>query len=186
MGLESAFTTIFAAIGSSAALGIVAKLFANTIAKGVIKKYELVNQTKLETQKAEYQKEIESLKSQLSQLQKEHEVTFTSLYKKREDCITELYRLMLGCLSLADKKLEDFSINLETDFRALNDYFDHHRLYFPKDIALEINNVMNLGYKLVHEKSEQKYEEQLQVLRIEVFDQMEDLFRDMLKAENHR
>lgn len=186
MSLESAFTTIFAAIGSSAALGVVAKLFANTIATGVIKKYELVNQAKLESQRTEYQKEIESLKSQLSQLQKEHEVTFTSLYKKREDCITELYRLMLSCLSLADKKLEDFSINLETDFRALNDYFDHHRLYFPKDIALEINKVMNLGYTLVHEKSEEKYEQQLQFLCVKVFDQMEDLFRDMLKAENHR
>ncbi len=186
MSLESAFTTLFAAISSTAALGVVARLFANTIAKGVIKKYELVNQAKLESQRAEYQKEIESLKSQLSQLQKEHEVTFTSLYKKREDCITELYRLMLSCLSLADKKLEDFSINLETDFRVLNDYFDHHRLYFPKDIALEINEVMNLDYTLVHEKSEEKYEQQLQFLCAKVFDQMEDLFRDMLKAENHR
>ncbi|WP_217516224.1 hypothetical protein [Vibrio metschnikovii] len=186
MDLESAFATIFAAFGSSAALCVVAKLFANTIATGMIKKYELVNQTKLELQKTEYQKEIENLKSQLSQLQKEHEVTFTSLYKKREDCITELYRRTLGCLSLANKKLENFSINLETDFRALNDYFEHHRLYFPKDIALEINNVMNLGYQLVHEKSEEKYEEQLKVLCSKVFDQMEDLFRDMLKAENHR
>ena len=79
MDLESAFATIFAAFGSSAALCVVAKLFANTIATGMIKKYELVNQTKLELQKTEYQKEIENLKSQLSQLQKEHEVTFTSL-----------------------------------------------------------------------------------------------------------
>ncbi|WP_166109309.1 hypothetical protein [Pseudoalteromonas sp. Z9A5] len=186
MNIDSAFTTIFAAIGSTAALGVIAKLFVNTIATATIKKYELVNQTKLETQKADYQKEIESLKLQLNKIQKEHEVTFTSLYKKREDCISVLYSKMLASISLADKKLVDFSIDLEPSFGDLNDYFDRHRLYFPKDVALEINNVMNDGYELVHSTVEVEFEMLLRSLCNKVFDEMEDLFRDLLKAENHR
>ena len=186
MNIESAFTTIFAVAGSTAALGVVAKLFANTIATVTIKKYELVNQTKLEAQKADYQKEIESLKLQLNKIQKEHEVTFTSLYKKREDCISEMYCKMLACMSLAGKKLVDFSIDLEPSFRELNDYFDRHRLYFPKDVALEINNVMSDGHELVHSTIEVEFEMLLRNMCNKVFDQIEDLFRDLLKAENHR
>ncbi|WP_261856940.1 hypothetical protein [Photobacterium sanguinicancri] len=187
MDFESAFRIILAAAGSTAAIGFIGKLFANTIATGAIKKYDLVNAQTLEEQKQQYQKEIESLKSQLLKLQKEHEVAFSSLYQRREEVITKLYKLMNNFVEVSDKKLRvDNSLDIEPSFRELSYFFDLNRLYFPQSVALDINGVIVTGYGLLKSENEKEYEHLASQLKIQVFNQMEFVFRKMLKSEEHR
>ncbi|MGY3862584.1 hypothetical protein ACW5WN_13415 [Aeromonas lacus] len=84
MDLISAFSTIIAAGGSVAAIGFLARLFANSLASFVINRFNLINAKALDEQRLVHQKEIEDIKSQLNKLQKEHEIVFSSLYIKRE------------------------------------------------------------------------------------------------------
>lgn len=110
MELKEAFLTILAAAGSSAAIGFLAMLFANSLASAAIKRYELVNAQALEDQRLSHQKELEDVKSQLAKIQKEHEVVFSNLYVKRETVVINLYKLMSELALLADHKLRDSSI----------------------------------------------------------------------------
>ncbi|MDE1359119.1 hypothetical protein L9W73_17755 [Vibrio aestuarianus] len=115
MVLNEAFSTILAAAGSVAAIGFLAKLFANSIASAAIKRYELVNAQALEEQKLTHQKELEDIKSQLVKLQKEHEIVFGNLYVKREKVVINLYKLMSELALLAEHKRKDSSIEIKED-----------------------------------------------------------------------
>ncbi|EHH1047326.1 hypothetical protein MA615_004164 [Vibrio vulnificus] len=186
MALIEAFSTVLAAAGSVAAIGFLAKLFANSIASAAIKRYELVNAQALEEQKLTHQKELEDIKSQLVKLQKEHEIVFSNLYVKREKVVINLYKLMSELALLAEHKRKDSSIEIDTKCRALIDYFELNRLYFPRDIAGEINNVINTVFYLSNDPEHEKYEQLVFQLKIQVYDQMESAFRELLKIEDYR
>ena len=186
MALNEAFSTILAAAGSVTAIGFLAKLFANSIASAAIKRYELVNAQALEEQKLTHQKELEDIKSQLVKLQKEHEIVFGNLYVKREKVVINLYKLMSELALLAEHKRTDSSIEINTKCTALIDYFELNRLYFPQDIAREINDVINTVFHLGNDPEHEKYEQLVFQLKIQVYDQMESAFRELLKIEDYR
>lgn len=186
MELKEAFLTIFAAAGSSAAIGFLAKLFANSLASAAIKRYELVNAKSLEEQKLAHQKELEDVKLQLAKIQKEHEIVFSNLYIKRENVIINLYKLMTEFALLANNKLRDPSVEIDEKFKALADYFELNRLYFPCDMALEINDVINTASLLINNNDQTEYRQLVFKLKIQVYDQMESKFRGLLKIEDYR
>ncbi|KAA8597439.1 hypothetical protein [Vibrio cyclitrophicus] len=186
MDIELAFSTVLAAAGSVAAVGFIAKLFANTLATAAIKKYELVNARSLEEERKSNQKEIELIRSQLSKLQKEHEVVFSSIYAKREQIVTHLYCLMSEFTMLADDKLRDPSVDINAKHTELANYFDSNRLYFSREVAIEITQVMSTTYGLRELQSGEQYRKLAHKLKIQVYDHMEILFRDLLKIEEHQ
>lgn len=187
MDFKDAFTTIMAAAGSAASIGFLVKLFANSLASAAMKKYELVNAQALESQRVEHQKELQKIKSQLTQLQKEHEIVFSSLYAKREEVVNNLYKLMCEVTLLVANGKKNPDIDISDKSQALIDYFDQHRLYFPKDIADDINQVMNTVYSLSHDDiDETDYEDLFFQLKLQVFDRMEYKFREFMKIEHYR
>lgn len=186
MELKEAFLTILAAAGSSAAIGFLAMLFANSLASAAIKRYELVNAQALEDQRLSHQKELEDVKSQLAKIQKEHEVVFSNLYVKRETVVINLYKLMSELALLADHKFRDSSIEIDDKCKALIDYFELNRLYFPCDVALDINNVINTVFFLSNDPGKTEYEQLVFKLKIQVYDEMESTFREFLKIEDYR
>ncbi len=184
MSFQDAFTLIFAAAGSTAAIGFIGKLFANTIASVAIKKYELINAKKLEQIKSENQSQLEELKSQLAKLQKEHDIVFGSIYRKREEIISNLYKLMADFLSITSNS-QRTGESTNSAFEKLSNYYDINRLYFPHDIACKINQVINLAHAISSASSEAEIKELLFKLTILVFDDMELIFREMLRTELH-
>ncbi|MFA0345469.1 MULTISPECIES: hypothetical protein [unclassified Vibrio] len=187
MDFKEEFSTILVAVmGSTALIGFLAKLFANSLASAAIKRFELINAKALEKQKLEHEKQLEDIKSQLTKLQKEHEVVFANLYVKREKAVITLYKQMNELALLADNKLRDSSIEIDDKCRALIEHFELSRLYFPRDIASEINNVINTVYHLTSYENQTQYEQLVFQLKIQVFDQMESTFRKLLKIEDYR
>lgn len=186
MDWSSAFSTITAAAGSTATVAFIAKLFANTLATRTIKKFELVNVITLEEEKAKHQRDIEEVKLQLSKLQKEHEIVFSSLYLKRQEVIISLYKLMSNFVIIANSNTHSRTTQITEQLDELVNYFDNNRLYFPEDVAIEINNVMNIACKLSKKKYNNEYQQLLLELKIQVYDQMENIFRELLKTENYR
>jgi len=183
MELKEAFITISAAAGSVATVGFLAKLFANSLASVAIKRFDLVNAQTLEKQKLEHQEELENIKSQLSKLQKEHEIVFGSLYVKREKVVINLYKLMSELTFLAEHRLRDSSIEISDNCNVLINYFELNRLYFPRDVALKINNVINTVFQLSCNPEQAEYKQLVANLKIQVYDQMESIFRELLKIE---
>lgn len=186
MELREAFITIFAGAGSVAMIGFVAKLFANSLASVAIKRFDLVNAQALEEQRLAHKKELEGIKLQLSKLQKEHEIVFGSLYVKRESVVINLYKLMSELALLAENKLRDSSIEISDNCNALINYFELNRLYFPSNVALDINNVINTVSQLSYNPEQAEYKQLVSKLKIQVYDQMESTFRDLLKIEEYR
>lgn len=190
MDWSSAFSTITAAAGSTATVAFIAKLFANTLATRTIKKFELVNVITLEEEKSKHQRDIEEVKLQLSKLQKEHEIVFSSLYLKRQEVIITLYKLMSNLVIIANSNSNSNTHSRTTQITEqlddLVNYFDNNRLYFPEDVAIEINNVMNIACKLSKKKYNNEYQQLLLDLKIQVYNQMENIFRELLKTENYR
>lgn len=186
MELQEAFLTILAAAGSSAAIGFLAKLFANSLASIAIKRYELVNTQALEEQRLSHQKELEDVKSQLAKIQKEHEIVFSNLYLKREKAVINLYKLMSELAILADHKLRDSSIEIGDKCKTLIEHFELSRLYFPCDVALQINGVINTVFRLSNNPSQTEYEQLVFKLKTQVYEEMESTFRELLKIEFYR
>lgn len=185
MDLQSAFSIILAGAGSAAAVGFLAKLFANTLTTIAIKKFDLVNAKDLEEQKLRHNKELEKIKSQMNKLQKEHEVVFSSLYAKRESAVINLYKLMSEFALLVENKLKTPGISIDYKCNELIEYFELNRLYFPREVALEINHVLNMSSKLVKYQNMEEYQQLVFNLKIQVFDHMELTFRDLLKVEEY-
>lgn len=186
MDFKDAFTTILAGAGSAAAIGFVAKLFANSLASAAMKKYDLVNAQALESLKLVHQKELEDIRSQLNKLQKEHEIVFGSLYIKREEVVHHLYKLMSEVTLLATHKQKDPQIDIADKCQTLLDYFDLNRLCFPKDVANDINTVMNTVFELNNDPNKTEYKQLVFQLKIQVYSQMEAQFRELLKTEDYR
>jgi hypothetical protein len=186
MDPESAFSIILAAAGSVTAVGFIAKLFTNTLTSIAIKKFDLVNAKALEEQKLSHNKDLEEIKSQMNKLQKEHEIVFSSLYAKRESVVINLYKLMSEFALLVENKLKVPDTSIDYKCNELIEYFDLNRLYFPQEVALEINHVLNIASKLVKYQNIEEYQQLAFNLKIHVYDHMELTFRELLKVEDYR
>lgn len=186
MDLDIAFSTILAAAGSTASVGFLAKLFANSIATATIKRFELVNAKALEEQKQQYSLEIESLKSQLIKLQNEHEVVFSKLYVKREEIITKLYKMMCHFVDLSEKKLRDETVDISEKFAEMKDYFEDHRLYFPNEVLYQVNRVLGECRFLSSDECEKEERRALtEKVLLSVYTDIESIFKGILKIEDH-
>jgi len=99
----------------------------------------------LEKERAQYAKELETYKSELDKLKKEHELKFAIVHEKRAEAIHELYKRimrihrMCGVLKnehqdlskvVGDKACEDIA----KEVIAMNFYFGDNALYFPGHI----------------------------------------------------
>ncbi|WP_240701557.1 hypothetical protein [Vibrio lentus] len=187
MDFEIAFSTVIAAAGSVVSIGFLAKLFANSIATAAIKRFDLVNSKALEEQKQQYSLEIENLKSQLVQLQNEHEVVFSKLYVKREEIITTLYKMMCRFVELSHEKLRDENVDTSELYDQMKDYFEDHRLYFPNEILHKVNRLFvkcgSLSSGECEKEDRQALTNQITVI---VYSQIESIFKGILKIEDHQ
>ena len=109
-------------------------------------------------------KEIEELKGQITKLQKEHEIAFSSVYHKQADIISTLYGHILNCkdtldswsdvwlhIEFADLKPEavdevmtgtqKIASMLREEHEKLSQYYRPHSLYFSKSTIKNISKL---------------------------------------------